>query len=102
MKYTAEQTNQFFEDRLEVLGITQAELATRAGITPADVSRYKAGKQKPAIDNIERLADALGTDVITLMIGLGAADPEGKFVPRVIQERTKDSPAIYTMRKLAV
>jgi transcriptional regulator with XRE-family HTH domain len=100
MRYTPEQTEQFFDDRLLVLGITQAQFAKDAGLTPADVSRYRARKQAPRLEHIERIAHALVVDVVTLMIGLGAVDPEGKSVPRVIQNMTKESPAILLLREV--
>lgn len=84
MKYTPEQTDKFFRDRLEVLGITQAELAERAGFTPADISRYKSQRQRPRIENIEALAEALELDVLTVMIGLGAINPQGLATPKVV------------------
>jgi hypothetical protein len=39
-------------------------------------------------------------EVVTLFNGLGAVDPEGKSVPRVIQNMTKESPAILLLREV--
>ena len=83
MRYTAKQTEKFFIEQLEFLGITQAELGERAGFTPADISRYKSQKQRPRIEHIEQLAIALELDVISVMIGLGALDPQGLATPKV-------------------
>lgn len=85
MRFTAKQTEKFFHDQLEVLGLTQAELGARVGFTPADISRYKSQKQRPRIEHIERLATALELDVLSVMIGLGAIDPDGVTTPKIVK-----------------
>jgi ribosome-binding protein aMBF1 (putative translation factor) len=45
--------------RREELGITQAELAERAGLQQPVVARFEAGGTMPTIPMLERLADAL-------------------------------------------
>lgn len=44
-------------------GLTQAELAERAGITQAALSRYENDLREPETDTLQRLADALGVTV---------------------------------------
>lgn len=83
MKFTAEQTAQWLSDRLDHLGISQEVLAIRAGITPADISRYKNHKQRPRIDQVEKLAAALEVNVMDMLIGLGAIDPEADTTPKI-------------------
>lgn len=51
--------------RLNV-GITQAELARRLGVTPQTISQYERGVKKPKIETIERIADALGISWLQL------------------------------------
>lgn len=46
-------------ERLNV-GITQAELARRLGVTPQAISQYERGEKKPKIETIKKIADALG------------------------------------------
>lgn len=46
-------------ERLAV-GITQAELARRLGVTPQAISQYERGEKKPKIETIKKIADALG------------------------------------------
>lgn len=41
-------------------GLTQAELAARAGITQSVVSAYEAGRREPALSTLARLVDATG------------------------------------------
>ena len=42
------------------VGITQAELARRRGVTPQAISQYERGEKKPKIETIKKIADALG------------------------------------------
>ena len=44
----------------EELGITQQELATRLGCTQAALSNYELGKRRLYLNNLERIASALG------------------------------------------
>jgi ribosome-binding protein aMBF1 (putative translation factor) len=46
--------------RREDLGITQAQLAERAGLKQPAVARFETGGTMPTIPMLERLADALG------------------------------------------
>jgi len=56
-----------FPERLrtarEKRGLTQAELAKRAGLQDSAISHFENGARKPSFDNLRRLADAL--DVTT-------------------------------------
>lgn len=83
MKLTSNQTAIWFASRLEVLGLSQEQLADRAGMSPADVSRYKQHKQRPRIDQVDRLAAALEVDVLEVLIGLGAIDPTADTTPKI-------------------
>ena len=42
------------------VGITQAELARRLGVTPQAISQYERGEKKPKIETIKKIADAVG------------------------------------------
>lgn len=83
MKLTAEQTAIWLKERLDSMGLTQEEFAEKTGISAGDVSRYKNHKQRPRIDQVERLAAALEVDVVEMLIGLGAIDPKAKTTPKV-------------------
>jgi transcriptional regulator with XRE-family HTH domain len=53
----------------ERLGITRDELARRAGVSPAAVTRYeRAQRDQPAIVPIARLAAALGISIDDLLV----------------------------------
>lgn len=47
----------------EMRGLSQAELAKRAGLQDSAISHFETGTRKPSFDNLRRLADAL--DVTT-------------------------------------
>lgn len=48
--------------------MTQAQLAIRAGMTPASISRIETGRSKARISTVRRLADALGVDPSDLIV----------------------------------
>lgn len=41
-------------------GLTQAQLAERAGVNQHHISRWETGQVRPGRENLERVADALG------------------------------------------
>jgi uncharacterized protein len=48
-------------------GLTQVELATRAGVTQSVISAYESGRRQPTLPTLESLVEAAGFD---LTIGL--------------------------------
>ena len=52
----------------EEKGITQAELATRLGITQSAVAQWEKGITKPAIDKLLKIAEYLGCTVDELLV----------------------------------
>ena len=48
-------------------GMTQAQLADSASVTPSYVGRLEAGGSAPGIDLVERLARALGSSLAELL-----------------------------------
>jgi transcriptional regulator with XRE-family HTH domain len=55
--------SEIFKDRLrsarEVRGLSQSELAAKAGLPASSISHFEAGSRKPSFDNLRRLAMAL-------------------------------------------
>ena len=45
-------------------GLTQAELAARAGTTQSVVSAYESGHRQPAIPTLAALVDAAGCELV--------------------------------------
>lgn len=50
----------------EKAGLRQYETATAAGITKAMLSAYETGKQSPSLESLEKVLDALGSDLVAL------------------------------------
>jgi transcriptional regulator with XRE-family HTH domain len=51
-------------------GLTQVELSDRAGVSKSMLSLYESGKQRPHLDTLERLLDALGIRLGELVMRL--------------------------------
>lgn len=70
IKETAEQQRRLFGERLRALrksaGLTQQQLADRAGFKSPVIVRYEAGRALPRPQAIEKLAAALGVPVSDL------------------------------------
>jgi transcriptional regulator with XRE-family HTH domain len=47
-------------------GLSQAKLAVTAGMDPATLNRLEQGKGNPNLKTLERVADALGVEVVDL------------------------------------
>lgn len=56
-------------------GITQEDLAHRAGLTVAAVARIERGQANPTWTTVRRLAEALDTNLITLGGAVERAKP---------------------------
>jgi predicted nucleotidyltransferase/DNA-binding XRE family transcriptional regulator len=50
-------------DARTAAGLTQAELARRAGVTQSVVSAYEAGRREPALSTLSRLVEATGASL---------------------------------------
>ena len=50
----------YIRSRRLALGLTQAQLAVRAGVSEAEISRLEAGHRRPNFETGIRLAQALG------------------------------------------
>jgi transcriptional regulator with XRE-family HTH domain len=49
--------------RFEKIGLSQPELAAKAGMTRQEVSQYESGMRKPTLQKARALAQALGVTV---------------------------------------
>ncbi len=58
---------QVLKDYLAVAGVTQAELARRAGLDPAVLHHFMSGKREPRIANLRKLSKATGISVEKLV-----------------------------------
>ena len=58
---------QAVRERRLALGLSQTEVATRAGMTQPALSRLEAGGTVPTIPVLERIAAALGAELIVTL-----------------------------------
>lgn len=49
-------------------GLTQVELATKAGLSAATITNYENGKRSPKLKDLEKIAKALGLDICELFL----------------------------------
>ncbi len=75
-------------------GLTQEQLAERAGITENTISGIELGRHKPRGRTLFKLADALGVDVTELLEDAG---PKGK-APRSASEYVNEQGGITRNR----
>ena len=63
------------------LGLTLANVAQQAGISPGMLSRLETGRVSPSLETIVALAEVLGIRPALLLQDVGAADAEAQHVP---------------------
>lgn len=59
--------------------MTQDELAQKLFVTRQTVSNYETGKSKPDVEMLERIAEVLHTDILTVIYG-----PQPKKIPGIV------------------
>ena len=64
-------------------GLTQAELARRMGTTQSAIARMEGGGARPSLDTLERLAVAVGKD---LVVGVGFSLSENRSIAKLVRE----------------
>ena len=60
---------QWIKQRRKQLRLTQAELAQKAGLTPAAVARIERNEAEPRMTTLRKLAEALGIEPHELVKG---------------------------------
>lgn len=82
-------------------GISQTELANRAGSDKSAISRYENGTQRPSLETLMRIADALGVDVVDLLkekaapsLGKVVSESDMDWMQALNINLTKMSPSI--------
>ena len=93
-----------FNERLRAIrkkkGLTQAELAEKAGIAVNSVRLYEAGARLPKLDTIARMAVAMGLTANDLIAGQWG-NFEGAFLSaEEIQQDDREAQLIYHFRTL--
>jgi len=73
-----ESTGELLREARRRAGLSQSELAARAGVTQSVVSEYEADKRQPAVATLARLVAATGCE---LTLGLHRTDPAVRGLP---------------------
>ena len=85
-------TDELVRARLRALrterGLSQEEVARRAGMATSTLSRLESGDRRLAIDHLAPLAEALGVDVGALLAPVTGRDPRVRRKPRSVDGMT--------------
>lgn len=65
----------------ELRGLSQGELAARAGLPPTSISHFESGTRKPSFDNLRRLANTLEVTADYLLGRVDEPDQTGHADP---------------------
>lgn len=68
------------------MGLSQAELASRSGLTPAAISQLENGQREPSFSTLVRLSEALETSPNDLMGAEEKLDPELQVLFRDLKD----------------
>lgn len=80
-------------DLRESAGLTQAELAGRAGTSQPTIAAYETGRKSPTLRTLARLARAAGQDVVVLFVSpLTREDRRSLALHRAIAAKLRRSP----------
>jgi len=64
-------------------GLTQAELAHRMGTTQSAIARMEAGGTRPTLETLERLATAIGQE---LVVGVGTQLSQNRSIAKLVRQ----------------
>lgn len=70
----------------EAKGLSQAELAEKAGMQPSAISHFEAGRRAPSFDNLKRLADALNVTIDFLLGRQREPQPAGPVAEQLFRD----------------
>ncbi len=64
-------------------GLTQAELAKRMGTTQSAIARMEGGGSRPTLETLEKLAGAIGQEMI---VGMGVRISEDRSIAKLVRD----------------
>lgn len=85
-------------------GLSQADLAEKAGMQPSAISHFEAGRRSPSFDNLKRLADALNVTIDFLLGRQREPQPAGPAADQLFRNfekmSAKDQETLSSFAKL--
>jgi uncharacterized protein len=82
-------TPELLIDARRSAGLTQAELARRAGTSQAMVARYETGVASPTVRTLRRLLRAAGHDLQLSSVNANVAAPARPLATRLLEHRAE-------------
>ena len=70
----------------EAKGLSQSELANKAGFQPSAIAHFESGRRSPSLDNLRRLADALSVTLDSLL----GREPDPKSAGPAAEQLLRD------------
>lgn len=67
-------------------GLSQAELARRAGIRPNQVSRYETGQVLPQLGQLEKILDALDVGLAELLFAMAHLERTARLLEDAVRQ----------------
>ncbi len=93
---------QILHDARWMAGLTQAEVAQRAGMTRQTVSMYEAGQRQPSVRTLERILAGCGMRLRMSVVPVpGLEDHSTRQLLRLDRERRVDPPVLNALAALA-
>lgn len=84
--------------RAEELGISNAEVARRVGLSERRYANYVSGKREPDLATLVRIAEVLGTSPNSLLINQGREEVQS--IKAILQDRLKIAAGLMDERSL--
>ena len=67
-------------------GLSQSELAEKAGFQPSAISHFETGRRNPSFDNLRKLADMLNTSIDSLLGRESVSEGAGPVVEKLFRD----------------
>lgn len=58
---------ELIKEKRRAAGLTQEELAKKAGCATITIRQYESGKREPGVESLQDIADALGVEIFELI-----------------------------------
>lgn len=101
--YVADMATEFGEwldERISEVGLSQAELSERSGVSESQLSRYRRGQTIPDPATLRKLASHLDASFDQMMIIAGHTPGDEKAAAKTYTVRTED-PKIHRLIRIA-